>query len=205
MDYYDGKLIGGKKRETHRNLTIEQERTAKEERNMDLDKKLDAIIKAEETKLALEKFQADFETNLENLTFEQKKLLVDLLVDSIEVTTVASQLNLNIKLRFDQSKVLGKEAVGEPKKKLSQSHKVTTEELNIRRTMVEGVVRNVVAFWAFVDIGLKNDGLVHVSEIANQYVKNPMDFLSVGQEVKARVLKIDTTTGKIQLSLREIK
>jgi len=63
----------------------------------------------------------------------------------------------------------------------------------------------VVAFWAFVDIGLKNDGLVHVSEIANQYVKNPMDFLSVGQEVKARVLKIDTTTGKIQLSLREIK
>jgi protein Tex len=56
-----------------------------------------------------------------------------------------------------------------------------------------------------VDIGQKNDGLVHVSEIANQYVKNPMDFLSVGQEVKARILKIDTTTGKIQLSLREIK
>ena len=71
--------------------------------------------------------------------------------------------------------------------------------------IVEGVVRNVVAFWAFIDIGLKNDGLVHVSEIANQYVKNPMDFLSVGQEVKARILKVDTTTGKIQLSLREIK
>jgi uncharacterized protein len=55
----------------------------------------------------------------------------------------------------------------------------------------------VVAFGAFIDIGLKNDGLVHVSEIANQYVKNPMDFLSVGQEVKARILKI-------QLSLRGI-
>ena len=114
MDYYDGK-ISEEKKDTLIKLTIEQ-RTAKEERNMDLDKKLDAIIKAEETKLALEKFQADFETNLENLTFEQKKMLVDLLVESIEVTTVSSQLNLNIKLRFDQSKVLGKEAVGEPKK-----------------------------------------------------------------------------------------
>ncbi len=114
MDYYDGKLSEEKK-DALIKLTIDQ-RTAKEERNMDLDKKLDAIIKAEETKLALEKFQADFETNLENLTFEQKKMLVDLLVESIEVTTVSSQLNLNIKLRFDQSKVLGKEAVGEPKK-----------------------------------------------------------------------------------------
>jgi len=114
MDYYDGKLSEEKK-DALIKLTIEQ-RTAKEERNMDLDKKLDAIIKAEETKLALEKFQADFETNLENLTFEQKKMLVDLLVESIEVTTVSSQLNLNIKLRFDQSKVLGKGAVGEPKK-----------------------------------------------------------------------------------------
>ena len=74
MDYYDGKLSEEKK-DALIKLTIEQ-RTAKEERNMDLDKKLDAIIKAEETKLALEKFQADFETNLENLTFEQKKMLV---------------------------------------------------------------------------------------------------------------------------------
>lgn len=114
MDYYDGKISEDRKDKLIK-LTIEQ-KTAKEERNIELDKKLDAIIKAEETKLALEKFQADFETNLENLTFEQKKMLVDLLVEQIEVSTVSSQLNLNIKLRFDQSKVLGKEAVGEPKK-----------------------------------------------------------------------------------------
>jgi uncharacterized protein len=62
----------------------------------------------------------------------------------------------------------------------------------------------VVAFGAFVDIGMKNDGLVHISEIADRYVKNPLDFLSVGQEVKTRVVKIDSTTGKIQLSLRGI-
>ncbi len=127
MDYYDGKLSEEKK-DTLIRIT-QDERTAKELRNIDLDKKLDAIIKAEETKLALEKFQADFETNLENLTFEQKKLLVDLLVESIEVTTVASQLNLNIKLRFDQSKVLGKGAVGEPKKS-SPKPQSDDEELN---------------------------------------------------------------------------
>lgn len=68
--------------------------------------------------------------------------------------------------------------------------------------VVTGVVRNVVAFGAFVDIGLKNDGLVHVSQIADRYITNPMDHLSVGQSVKARIVKIDEKTGKIQLSLR---
>ena len=114
MDYYDGKLSEEKKDALVKH-TIQQ-RTSKEERNMDLDKKLDTIIKAEETKLALEKFQADFETNLENLTFEQKRLLVDLLVESIEVTTVSSQLNLNIKLRFNQSKLTENTPMVEPKK-----------------------------------------------------------------------------------------
>ena len=128
MDYYDG-IMSVEKKDSLIKRTIEA-RTAKEVRNMDLDKKLDAIIKAEETKLALEKFQADFETNLENLTFEQKKMLVDLLVESIEVTTVSSQLNLNIKLRFDQSKVLGKGAVGEPKKSSTEPQS-DGEELNI--------------------------------------------------------------------------
>ena len=66
------------------------------------------------------------------------------------------------------------------------------------------MVRNVVAFGAFVDIGSKNDGLVHVSQIADRYIANPMDHLSVGQEVQARIVGIDTASGKIQLSLRGI-
>ena len=65
-------------------------------------------------------------------------------------------------------------------------------------------MRNVVAFGAFVDIGSKNDGLVHVSQIADRYIANPMDHLSVGQEVQARIVGIDTASGKIQLSLRGI-
>lgn len=85
-----------------------------------------------------------------------------------------------------------------------EAQKKKTLETLKEGDILTGVVRNVVAFGAFVDIGMKNDGLVHISEIADRYVKNPMDHLSVGQEVKTRVVKIDATTGKIQLSLRGI-
>ena len=68
----------------------------------------------------------------------------------------------------------------------------------------DGVVRNVVAFGAFVDIGLKNDGLVHVSQMADKFVSNPMDIVNVGDRVKVRVIGIDLKTGKIQLSMKEV-
>jgi uncharacterized protein len=66
------------------------------------------------------------------------------------------------------------------------------------------VVRNVVAFGAFVDIGLKNDGLVHISQLADAFVKDPMDFVEVGQKVKVRLTGIDKETGKIQLSMKNV-
>ncbi|EKE27259.1 MAG: hypothetical protein ACD_3C00232G0005 [uncultured bacterium (gcode 4)] len=66
------------------------------------------------------------------------------------------------------------------------------------------VVRNVVAFWAFVDIWLKNDGLVHVSQMADRFVSNPMDIVNVGDKVKVKVTSIDKTTGKIQLSMKDV-
>ena len=97
--------------------------------------------------------------------------------------------------------------IGTDPRILSSHREVTTKQslatLN-EGSIVSWVVRNVVAFGAFIDIGLKNDGLVHISEIADQYVKDPMDFLHVGQKVQARILRIDDKTGKIQLSLRGI-
>ncbi|MDO4764201.1 MAG: S1 RNA-binding domain-containing protein [Flavobacteriaceae bacterium] len=69
--------------------------------------------------------------------------------------------------------------------------------------VVDGIVKNVVAFGAFVDIGLKNDGLVHISEISDTaFVKDPNDFLEVGQDVKVKVVSIDEKTGKVGLSMR---
>lgn len=69
--------------------------------------------------------------------------------------------------------------------------------------VVEWVIRNVVAFWAFVDIGTKNDWLVHISQLSDTFVKNPMDVVKVWDRVKVRVTKIDEK-WKIQLSMREI-
>lgn len=68
---------------------------------------------------------------------------------------------------------------------------------------LDGTVRNVVDFGAFVDIGLKNDGLVHISKLSNQYVKNPMDVVSVGDVVKVTVIGIDKERGKVQLSMKD--
>lgn len=62
----------------------------------------------------------------------------------------------------------------------------------------------MVAFGAFVDVGLKNDGLVHISEIADTFVKNPMDFVQVGDKVKVRITSIDKEKNKLQLSMRNI-
>ncbi|MEM5629864.1 S1 RNA-binding domain-containing protein [Bacillus toyonensis] len=57
---------------------------------------------------------------------------------------------------------------------------------------LEGTVRNVVDFGAFVDIGVKQDGLVHISKLSKQFVKHPLDVVSVGQIVKVWVDDIDT-------------
>jgi uncharacterized protein len=64
-------------------------------------------------------------------------------------------------------------------------------------------VRNVTDFGAFVDIGLHNDGLVHKSQMANHYVTNPMEVVSVGQKVKVKVLDIDVEREKISLTMKD--
>ena len=65
-----------------------------------------------------------------------------------------------------------------------------------------GTVRNVVDFGAFVDIGVKNDGLVHISQLSNKYVKHPMDVISVGDTVKVKIISIDYEKQKIGLTMR---
>ncbi|MDD6190265.1 MAG: Tex family protein [Firmicutes bacterium] len=67
---------------------------------------------------------------------------------------------------------------------------------------LEGTVRNVVDFGAFVDIGVKNDGLVHISEMSRKYISHPMDVVSVGDTVKVRIIKIDYDKQKIGLTMK---
>lgn len=71
--------------------------------------------------------------------------------------------------------------------------------------VLQGTVRNVVDFGAFVDIGVKNDGLIHISQITDKYIKHPMQVLSVGDIVKVAVMSIDKARGRVSLTMRGIK
>jgi uncharacterized protein len=70
--------------------------------------------------------------------------------------------------------------------------------------ILQGTVRNVVDFGAFVDIGVKQDGLVHISELSDRFVRDPLTVVAVGQVVRVRVLKVDTQRGRVQLSMKNL-
>ncbi|WP_312000938.1 Tex family protein [Paenibacillus forsythiae] len=67
---------------------------------------------------------------------------------------------------------------------------------------LQGTVRNVIDFGAFVDIGIKNDGLVHISQLSSSFVKHPMDVVSVGDNVTVWVLSVDLKKGRVGLTMR---
>jgi uncharacterized protein len=71
--------------------------------------------------------------------------------------------------------------------------------------VLQGTVRNVVDFGAFVDIGVKHDGLVHVSEMAERFVRDPLTVVAVGQVVQVRVMEVDKQRERVKLSMRGIK
>ena len=68
--------------------------------------------------------------------------------------------------------------------------------------VLTGTVRNVIDFGAFIDIGVKHDGLVHISEISDKFIKNPSEIVSVGDIVKVKVIKIDKERQKVALSMK---
>lgn len=78
---------------------------------------------------------------------------------------------------------------------------ISLEDLKVGMTMT-GVVRNVVDFGAFVDIGVHQDGLVHISRLSDSFVKHPSDVVSVGDTVNVRVVEVDTKRKRIALSMK---
>lgn len=78
---------------------------------------------------------------------------------------------------------------------------LSIDDLKIDMEMT-GTVRNVVDFGAFVDIGIKNDGLVHISQMSNKFIKHPMDVVGVGDTVKVKILGIDHEKQKVSLTMK---
>jgi uncharacterized protein len=69
--------------------------------------------------------------------------------------------------------------------------------------ILPGIVTNITNFGCFVDIGVKQDGLVHISELANRFVSDPNEIVKIHQHIKVKVLEVDVSRKRIQLSMKE--
>ena len=106
-----------------------------------------------------------------------------------------------IKDIIDELSKPGRDPRDEMPKPILRSDVLKFEDLK-EGMVLNGTVRNVIDFGAFVDIGVKHDGLVHISELSENYVKNPSDVVSIGDIVKVKVIKIDNDRQKVSLSMK---
>ena len=124
-------------------------------------------------------------------------------LDSIDTHEIANQLNIGKPTLEDIIKSLKAPNRGprdEFETPILKSDVLSIEDLS-EGMKLSGTVRNVVDFGAFVDIGVKQDGLVHVSKLSKKFVKNPMDIVSVGDIVDVWILNIDKQKDKISLTM----
>ena len=121
----------------------------------------------------------------------------------IEAASTAEQLDIGTLTLEDILKSLvqpGRDPRDDLPKPLLKTNVLSMEDLQ-QGMELEGTVRNVVDFGAFVDIGVKQDGLVHISKLANRFVKHPMDVVSVGDVVTVWVDQVDITKQRIALTM----
>ena len=123
---------------------------------------------------------------------------------SVNVLEMAKELNIGEMTLTDIIEELskpGRDPREDMPKPILRSDVLKLDDL--REGMVlTGTVRNVIDFGAFVDIGVKHDGLVHISEMSDKFIKNPSDVVSVGDIVKVKVIKIDKERQKVGLSMK---
>ncbi len=125
-------------------------------------------------------------------------------LEEIDIKECAKELNIGEPTLQDivnELKKPGRDPRDELPKPILKSDVLKLEDLK-EGMILNGTVRNVTAFGAFVDIGIKGDGLVHISELSDKYVRNPMEEVSVGDIVKVRVIGIDKEKGKVRLSMK---
>lgn len=125
-------------------------------------------------------------------------------LDAVHIEAVAARLDVGVPtLRdiLDALKRPGRDPREELPPPIFKSDVLTLEDLTVGMELM-GTVRNVTDFGAFVDIGLKDDGLVHISQLADRFVKHPMDVVSVGDNVTVWVLAVDAKKGRVSLTMR---
>lgn len=125
-------------------------------------------------------------------------------LENLNVEKLSKKLNVGIPTIEDIIKELkkpGRDIRDEMPKQILKSDVLKIEDLK-EGMILTGTVRNVTGFGAFIDIGIKNSALVHISELSDKFVKNPMDIISAGDIVKVRVINIDLEKGKVSLSMK---
>lgn len=124
-------------------------------------------------------------------------------LSNVNISTLVSQLNIGEPTLKDiiQSLIApNRDPRDEFETPILKSDVLSIEDLS-KGMKLNGTVRNVVDFGAFVDIGVKQDGLVHISKLSKKFVKNPMDMISVGDIVEVWILDIDENKGKVSLTM----
>lgn len=140
----------------------------------------------------------------EDLRDSEKLKNIKLKLNSINIKDTAEKLDIGemtLKDIIDELSKPGRDPRDEMPKPILRSDVLKFEDLK-EGMILNGTVRNVIDFGAFVDIGVKHDGLVHISELSENYVKNPADVVSIGDIVKVKVIKIDNDRQKVSLSMK---
>ena len=125
-------------------------------------------------------------------------------LESLELAKTAKELDIGEMTLADIIQELtkpGRDPREDLPKPILRSDVLKLEDLQ-EGMVLTGTVRNVIDFGAFVDIGVKHDGLVHISEMSDSFVKNPSDIVSVGDIVKVKVIGIDRERQKVKLSMK---
>ncbi|MBR2787026.1 MAG: RNA-binding transcriptional accessory protein [Clostridia bacterium] len=125
-------------------------------------------------------------------------------LSGVNVDSTAKELevgSLTLKDIIDELSKPGRDPRDEMPKPVLRSDVLKFEDLK-EGMVLTGTVRNVIDFGAFVDIGVKYDGLVHISELSDKFVKNPSEVVSIGDVVKVKVIKIDAERHKVGLSMK---
>ena len=148
---------------------------------------------------------------LENIGYKKEDLKdleklkdIKLKLSGVNIKDMSQKLEIGemtLKDIIDELSKPGRDPRDEMPKPILRSDVLKFEDLK-EGMVLNGTVRNVIDFGAFVDIGVKHDGLIHISELSENYVKNPSDVVSIGDIVKVKVIKIDNDRQKVSLSMK---
>jgi uncharacterized protein len=167
------------------------------------DNPLDNTFIHPESYEATEKLLKQFNMPLANI--KDSGAMISLLVSKKGTKKLADEIGIGEPTLIDiieNIKKPGRDPREDIPKPILRSDVLKMEDLQVGMKL-KGTVRNVVDFGAFVDIGVKQDGLLHVSQIANRFIKNPLDVLNVGDIINVTITGIEPVRGRISLSMKE--